>query len=91
MSDTSDLGRGADDSMDADTASESVAVQDQSLQQLAQGASHGQIRAQPDSGGVEEDVRLLQLQVMTELVSLPVTLSCLSSQVSFKYLIGRLP
>lgn len=90
MSDTSDLGRGADDSMDADRANESVAVQDQSLQQLAQGASHRQIRAQPDSGGVEEDVRLLQLQVMTELVSLPVTLSCLSSQVSFEYLIGRL-
>ncbi|KAL0055388.1 hypothetical protein WJX82_011614 [Trebouxia sp. C0006] len=30
--------------------------------------------------GVEEDVRLLQLQVMTELVSLPVTLNCLSPQ-----------
>ncbi|KAA6427990.1 MAG: MMS19 nucleotide excision repair protein [Trebouxia sp. A1-2] len=79
-SDTNDLGTGVDDSMDADTAGESVAVQDQSLQQLAEGASHGQGRAQPDSGGVEEDVRLLQLQVMTELVSLPVTSRCLSSQ-----------
>lgn len=83
MSDTSDLGRGAHDSMDTDTANESVAVQDQSLQQLAQGASRGQGRAQRGSGGVEEDVRLLQLQVMTELVSLPVTLNCLTSQVSF--------
>ncbi len=86
MSDTSDLSTGIDGSMDTDTASESVAVQDQSLQQLAQRASHGQGRAQPDSGGVEEDVRLLQLQVMTELVSLPVTLNCLSPQVSFNYL-----
>ena len=90
MSDTRDLGTGVDGSMDADTASEPIAVQDQSLQQLAQGASHGQGRAQPDSGSVEEDVRLLQLQVMTELMSLPVTLSCLSSQVNFKYLISRL-
>jgi len=86
MSDTSDLGTGLDGSMDADTASESVAVQDQSLQQLTQGASHGQVRAQPDSGGVEEDVQLLQLQVMNELVSLPVTLNCLSPQVIFNYL-----
>ncbi len=86
MSDTSDLGTGVDDSMVADTANESVAVQDQSLQQLVQGASHGQGTAQPDLGDVEEAVWLLQLQVMTELVSLPVTLSCLSSQVSFNYL-----
>ena len=90
MSDTRDLGTGVDGSMDADTASEPIAVQDQSLQQLAQGASHGQGRAQHDSGGVEEDVRLLQLQVMTELVSLPVTLSCLSSQVGASHLVGRL-
>ncbi len=90
MSNTSDLGTGIGDSMDTDTAGEFDAVQDQSLQQLAQGASQGQGRAQRESGGVAEDVRLLQLQVMTELVSLPVTLSCLSSQVSFTYLIGGL-
>jgi len=90
MSDSSHLGTAINGSLDTDTASELVAVQDQGLQQLAQGANHGQGRAQHDSGGVEEDVRLLQLQVMTELVSLPVTLSCLSSQVGASHLVGRL-
>lgn len=75
----------ADSSMDIDTVTAAVAVQDQSLRQLAQGAGHDQGEGQHVTGGVSEQVRLLQLQVMTELVSLPASLQCISAQVGASY------
>lgn len=71
----------ADSSMDIDTVNAAVAVEDQSLRQLAQGAGHDHGERQHVTGGVSEDVRLLQLQVMTELVALPASLKCISAQV----------
>ena len=71
----------ADSSMDIDTVNAAVSVEDHSLRQLAQGAGHDQGEGQHTTGGVSEEVRLLQLQVMTELVSLPASLQCISPQV----------
>ena len=71
----------ADSSMDDDAVNAPVPVQDQSLKQLAQGSGHDQDKGQHITGGVSEEIRLLQLQVMTELVSLPASLNCISAQV----------
>ncbi len=72
---------GSHSSMDSDTVSEGVAVQDQSLKQLAGGTGHHKAGADQNVEGSDEGAQLLRLQVLTELVSLPASLGSLAAQV----------
>ena len=71
----------ADSSIDTDKAGRHAAVLDQSLQQLAGSISRENGSHHATSLDTEA-LQLLRLQVLTELVSLPATLSCLSTEVN---------
>ena len=77
---TENMSTEADSSIDTDKAGRHAAVLDQSLQQLAGSISRENGSHHATSLDTEA-LQLLRLQVLTELVSLPATLRCLSTEV----------